>query len=203
MKKDKDLKKLMDYAEDYVVNLAEKRILIVSVCGKKINCTEIEFRKNNFKHLSGVDSSINANNFIEMLIDKRLSNKDWNYKKDGTTELKLKVFPEVLCIFKNARMIGIYKGNRIKLSTDLCVGGIYCYLGIAKYHNSKNNIYFPNTVISTNIKDDTNKQERIIAMFRKDKTDAQYKELTYLAKDIDFNYIKEQIKGYLSHDEYF
>lgn len=200
MEKDKDLKNLMSYAEKYSINLADKRILIVSVMEGNTYCREVEFRKNNFKHLTGVDSHIKANNFIEMLIDKRLSNKDWNYKKDGTTELKLRVFPEILDIYKQARMIGVYNGNRIKLSTDLCVGNIYCYLGIAsfkKYDKNENTIYFPNTVISSNIKTDTNKQERIVAMFRKNKKDSKYKELTYLAKDVDLNQLKTYIKEYV------
>lgn len=205
MKKDKDLKNLMNYAEEYSVNLADKRILIVSIMESNTYCREVEFRKNNFKHLTGVDSHIKANNFIEMLLDKRLSNQDWKYKKDGTTELKLKVFPEILDIYKQARMIGVYNGNRIKLSTDLCVGNIYCYLGIASFkQHSKNasTIYFPNTVISSSIKKDTNQQERIVAMFRKNKNDTKYKEMTYLAKDIELSQLTKDIKEYVFLDNF-
>lgn len=204
MKKDKDLKNLMNYAEEYSVNLADKRILIVSITEGNTCCREVEFRKNNFKHLTGVDSNIKANNLIERLLDKRLSNKDWQYKKDGTTELKLKVFPEILNIYKQARMIGVYNGNRIKLSTDLCVGNIYCYLGIAnfeKHDKNESTIYFPNTVISSSIKADTNKQERIVAMFRKNKNETKYKELTYLAKDIELSQLTKDIKEYVCLDK--
>ena len=183
-----------------------KNLLVVSAYKEQISLTSIEFNKNNYKHLTGVETTLSANKFMDALLGDRLSFDDWDYKNDGTSQLKIRALPQMVEFHKNARMIGTYSGNRVYLKSDMCFGGLYCYLGLVADKNNKNfieDIYVPNSLINGDIKKDTKNQERIIAMFRKDKTDAQYKELTYLAKDIDFNYIKEQIKGYLSHDEYF
>lgn len=190
----------------YKLNLMNKQLLVVSSCDKQISLVSIEFNKNNYKHLTGVVTSLSANKFMDALLGDRLSFDDWDYRKDGTSQLKIRALPQMVNFHKSARMIGTYSGDRIYLKSDMCFGGVYCYLGLVADKNNKNfsdDIYVPNSLINGNIKEDTNNQERILAIFRKNKKDIKYKELTYLAKDVDLNQLKKYIKEYVYFDKQF
>lgn len=181
-----------------------KNLLVVSAYKEQISLTSIEFNKNNYKHLTGIIASLSANKFMDALLGDRLSFDDWDYKNDGTSQLKIRALPQMVELHKNARMIGTYSGNRIYLKSDVCFGGVYCYLGLVVDRNNNNlteGIYVPSSLINGNIKEDTNNQERIIAMFRKNKKDTKYKELTYLAKDVSLNQLKKYIKEYVCLDK--
>ena len=203
-KKERDMKTLKECAFLYKLNLMNKQLLVVSSYDKQISLVSIEFNKNNYKHLTGVVTSLSANKFMDALLGDRLSFNDWDYRKDGTSDLKIGALPQMVELHKSARMIGAYSGNRIYLTSDMCFGGVYCYLGLMadeNKHNLKNGIYVPNSLINGNIKEDTNNQEKILAIFRKNKKDTKYKELTYLAKDVDLNQLKKYIKEYIYLDK--
>jgi hypothetical protein len=56
--------------------------------------TSVRFQSHNFLHFTGVSLStgINANNFYRAALNNRLSENDFSFKNNHTTELKLKVF---------------------------------------------------------------------------------------------------------------
>lgn len=203
-RKERDMNVLKECAFLYKLNLMNKNLLVVSAYKEQISLTSIEFNKNNYKHLTGIIASLSANKFMDALLGDRLSFDDWDYKNDGTSQLKIRALPQMVELHKNARMIGTYSGNRIYLKSDVCFGGVYCYLGLVVDRNNNNlteGIYVPSSLINGNIKEDTNNQERIIAMFRKNKKDTKYKELTYLAKDVSLNQLKKYIKEYVCLDK--
>ena len=203
-RKERDMNVLKECAFLYKLNLMNKNLLVVSAYKEQISLTSIEFNKNNYKHLTGIIASLSANKFMDALLGDRLSFDDWDYKNDGTSQLKIRALPQTVELHKNARMIGTYSGNRIYLKSDVCFGGVYCYLGLVVDRNNNNlteGIYVPSSLINGNIKEDTNNQERIIAMFRKNKKDTKYKELTYLAKDVSLNQLKKYIKEYVCLDK--
>lgn len=205
-RKERDMNVLKECAFLYKLNLMNKNLLVVSAYKEQISLTSIEFNKNNYKHLTGIIASLSANKFMDALLGDRLSFDDWDYKNDGTSQLKIRALPQMVELHKNARMIGTYSGNRIYLKSDVCFGGVYCYLGLVVDRNNNNlteGIYVPSSLINGNIKEDTNNQERIIAMFRKNKKDTKYKELTYLAKDVSLNQLKKYIKEYVCLDKGF
>ena len=97
-------------------------------------------------------------------------------------------------------MIGVYSDSRIMLKTNLCIGNIFCYLGVIKTDSItkfKNNVYVPNTAMNKDIRTEAKDLEKIIARYRKNKTDKIYQELTYLAK----GEVQEEIENKL--EEYF
>lgn len=199
-RKERDMNVLKECAILYKLNLMNKNLLVVSSYNKQISVASIEFNKNNYKHLTGVVTPLSANKFMDALLGDRLSFDDWDYKKDGTSQLKIRALPQMVEFYKSARMIGTYSGNRIYLKSDICFGGVYCYLGLIVDKNNKNlteDIYVPNSLINGNIKGDTSNQERILAIFRKNKKDTKYKEMTYLAKDVELHQLKKYIKEYV------
>ncbi|MGF0095743.1 PBECR4 domain-containing protein [Peptoniphilus sp. SGI.035] len=198
-KKEKDLKTIINSGNMFRKNLSNKSLLIISGSINAPNVNEIEFQNSNFLHLTGVVTKVNANNFMRMLEKSRIKISDWDYRKDGTTQLKLRILPDIVNIHNRAKMIGVYDKRRVFMSTDLCIGNTFCYLGLIKTNritNRNNNVYVPNTSIASNIISDTNSRERILAIYRKDKNKIKYDDLTYLAKGIDKQYIEEVFKNY-------
>ena len=77
-----------------------------------LNYTEVKFRSYNFLHFTGVTlrEGLNANDFYRYTLNKRLSERDFSFKNNHTTELKLKVLSTIMNIDTRARMIGNYIG---------------------------------------------------------------------------------------------
>lgn len=207
-KKDKDLKIIVDCGKKYKENLAGKQLLIISRKNETLSTVEIEFSLRNYHHLTGVKlrknpktkKPITTTQFINKILNERLQTKDWDYKEDGTTGLKLKILNDIVEIHKTAKMIGVYSDSRIMLKTNLCIGNIFCYLGVIKTDSItkfKNNVYVPNTAMNKDIRTEAKDLEKIIAIYRKNKTDKIYQELTYLAK----GEVQEEIENKL--EEYF
>ena len=199
-KKYNDLTVIKTAAKQYQENLVSKHLLVISQNkNKKVEVIEIEFNSSNFLHLIGVKTKLDPNNFFLKVVTGRLQESDWDYKKDGTTSLKIGIIKGVTEIYKNAKMVGVYNGNRIKLSTDVCVGNISYYLGLVRTKDItvfNNPIYVPNTAISYDIRKEISTQNKIVAIYRKDKNLKHYKEVTYIAKNINLNEIKKQIPQY-------
>lgn len=199
-KKYNDLTIIKTAAMQYQENLVSKRILVISQNkNKKVEVIEIEFNSSSFLHLVGVKTKLSPNNFFLKVITGRLQASDWDYKKDGTTSLKIGIIKGITEIYKNAKMVGIYNGNRIKLSTDVCIGNVSYYLGLVKTRDItefNNPVYVPNTAISYDIRKETSIQNKIVAIYRKNKDLKYYKEATYVAKNINLNEIKNQIPQY-------
>lgn len=205
-KKERDMHVLKECALLYKSNLMNKNLLIVSLYNKQFSLVSVEFNKNNYKHLTGVLTNLSANKFMDALLGDRLSFDDWDYRNDGTSQLKIRALPQMVNLHKDARMIGAYSGNRVYLKSDMCFGGVYCYLGLViDKHNKRftEDVYVPNSLINGNIKEDTNNQERIMAIFRKNKKDAKYKEVTYLAKDVNLHQLNAYIEEYVCLDKEF
>lgn len=199
-KKYNDLTIIKTAAMQYQENLVSKRILVISQNkNKKVEVIEIEFNSSSFLHLVGVKTKLSPNNFFLKVITGRLQASDWDYKKDGTTSLKIGIIKGITEIYKNAKMVGIYNGNRIKLSTDVCIGNVSYYLGLVKTRDItefNNPVYVPNTAISYDIRKEISIQNKIVAIYRKNKDLKYYKEATYVAKNINLNEIKNQIPQY-------
>lgn len=209
-KKEKDLQTIIDCGKKYKENLAGKQLLIVSNKKGTLSTTEIEFSLRNYHHFTGVklrknpitNRPITTTQFINKALNGRLQADDWEYRKDGTTGLKLKILQDIVEIHKTAKMIGSYADNRVMLKTDLCVGNVFCYLGVIKTNSTtrfKNNVYVPNTVINKDIREDVKELEKIIAIYRKNKTDKTYQELTYIAKGENRKDVENKIIKYLKN----
>ena len=79
-------------------------------------------------------------------------------------------------------MIGDYNSAMPKLYTEKLVGGVSAGMGFLSIGTS--NKYVPNTVLKVDIRNYVNKPAKVIAIYRKPKEDLEYREITYMAKNI-------------------
>ena len=112
---------------------------------------------------------------------------DFVFAEDGTTEMKLDVLPGLLTKNLTAKMIGDYQSDKPKLHTEKLAGGVTACMGFRK--NTPNTRYIPDTVLKDDIKKHTSGQVRVIACYRKPRAESQYSEITYLAKNIEWENI--------------
>lgn len=133
------------------------------------------------------EDEISALDFYNKCLDHKLSEFDFVFAEDGTTEMKLDVLPGLLTKNLTAKMIGDYQSDKPKLHTEKLAGGVTACMGFRK--NTPNTRYIPDTVLKDDIKKHTSGQVRVIACYRKPRAESQYSEITYLAKNIEWENI--------------
>ena len=134
-------------------------------------------------HFTGVSLStgINANNFYRAALNNRLSENDFSFKSNHTTELKLKVLDVIMNIDVKARMIGNYIGPHLELYTEKVTGTTTACLGLIQ----NNDYHIPNSVLSEDIRSIVPKPPgKIYAIFKKPTHSHFYTELTYKSPTI-------------------
>lgn len=144
-------------------------------------------------HLTGIKFKKGANlppdTFYTRCLSRRLSVKDFELSTDGTTEMKLRVLPKIVASESlSANMIGDYRDRKPALITDKLAGNIQGCIGLV-YDTGRNN-YAPNTVLNLDMRSSVINQQRIIAVYKKHKSDKFYSKLVYKAKNIDWSKIK-------------
>lgn len=146
--------------------------------------TEVKFRSYNFLHFTGVTlkKGLNANDFYRFALNNRLSERDFSFKNNHTTELKLKVLDTIMNIDTKARMIGNYMGPHLELYTEKVTGTTTACLGLIE----KDNCYIPNSVLSEDIRSIVPKPPgKIYAIFKKPITNTLYTHLTYKSQNMN------------------
>lgn len=128
-------------AISYKENLAGRSFLFVTADKHKVvRGLEVTFDSSNFLHMTGFKLSnkeIGANNFLSMCCDKRLSEMDFEFAADGTTEMKLRVLPDLVQKHLSAKMVGDYDITHPKLYTDKLAGSISACVGFVKREGSR------------------------------------------------------------------
>jgi hypothetical protein len=165
----------------------------------KSDYTEVQFRSHNFLHFTGVTprQGLNANNFYRFALNSQISEGDFSFKHNHTTELKLNVLDTIMKIDTSARMIGNYTGPHLELYTEKVTGTTTACLGLVQ----ANNCYVPNSVLSEDIRSIVPKPPgKIYAIFKKTIGSPIYTQLTYKSKDISITK-KCLPKGLLSQIE--
>lgn len=205
-------------AKQYKEQLVNRSLLFLCMDKHgKATAIEFTFDTSNFLHLTGLklvnrkrhgsgEGVISASDFYEKCLNHKLREDDFYFAKDGTTELKLDVLPSLLTKNLAAKMIGDFQSDKPKLLTEKLAGGQTACMGFVR--NSTSDRFVPNTVIKDDIRRHTLKTLRVIACYRKNRGDAQYGEITYLAKGIDweaveyppeYTYLKELLLAGSSH----
>lgn len=183
-------------AKQYQEHLEGRTILLLYQNKKTqtINSVEFSFYDRNFLHLTGFKLnkqyfSSPSNDSLAILFYKKclngkLSPEDFNFAPDGTTQLKLAVLPKLLTPNLSARMVGNAISNRPKLYTEKLTGGEKGCMGFVM--DKSINKYVPNTTLNEDIRECVEPVNRVIAVFRKNKDDTEYNEITYLAKKVNW-----------------
>lgn len=100
----KILEKAIDiYEKEYLNNS------ILYVYKDKFNelkAFEANFQKNNFLHLTGIETKLKASQFYDMIRKNKLNLNNFDLKKDGTTILKLNVICQFKLLLENPSYIG-------------------------------------------------------------------------------------------------
>lgn len=200
MKKREIIDIMYKSAQLFEQNLKNKNLLIIYGNVNLPKIIETRATDDNFLHLTGIEnvnSSVTPAKFYKNILDKKISENDFEIKKDGTTELKLKVLPFLMDITKHAKMLGIYNYRRPKLKTDKLIGNITASLGFIK----TGHYYSPNTVLNGDIRDDIEKSERVLAILSKDVKEKKYQTIESVAKKIDINLLLPKVAQSVLVDE--
>ena len=182
--KEQALQIIIECAKKYKENLLNRQLLFI--CSDKnnnISSLEVSFDASNFLHLTGVKvTDIAPLDFFTRCINSRLSIDDFEMADDSTTDLKLAVLPSLMTSNLSANSIGDYSGNRANLYTEKLAGSIKACMGFVTTNPSGR--YVPNTVLNIDMRNYIKNPLRILAAYRKMKTDELYSELVYKAKKI-------------------
>ena len=172
--------------KDYDKNLKNKNVMfIVENKERVISKVEVYFPKSCYYHLTGINlynkngKQVNSYQFYDLIHSERLNLQKYVIKrKDRTTDLKLEVLPQLMRIDRIANMVGNFSNDNLFLQTEKIAGNINACMGFIK--SSQLHTYIPNTVLKKDIRDITNNRGKIIAIFKKDRIEKSYKNITYL-----------------------
>ena len=190
------IKVVTECARLYKEKLVGKNLLFL--CMNKhggVNCLEFSFDASNFLHLTGFklnkrngSQPISAKQFYDMCLNHKLSPSDFEFAKDGTTPLKLEILPQLISKNLSAKMIGDYNSGKPKLVTDKLAGNTTACMGFIG--TAPTGRFVPNTVLKMDMRNSIKNQLRVVAVYRKEQSDAEYQEVTYRAKKIEWDHIQ-------------
>lgn len=206
MTKNQALGIITSAAQIYEEQFCNKNLLIVFGSPSHPQFIFTKGEPKNFYHLTGVE--INKQNilrdisdkstnpitvFYKKAINKMLAPDDFSFK-NSNTEQKLKVINQTLRISSNAVMVGDYNNCRINLKSDKLAGGQVSFLGLV---NDKG-YYVPNTIISDDIRKNSNNTERVLAVLSKKINEREYNKIEKVAKKIDIDRLIDTLKNDVS-----
>lgn len=194
MNKTEALKIILETAQYYHENLENQRLLFIYEKDKKLSHMEAIFISRNFLHLTGVkilNKKIKSSlMFYNLCLKNKLKISDFEFSKDGTTIMKLKILNNIIKISKSAKMIGDYTYSKKYLNTQKLVGNIFGAIGFIE----KDGYYIPNTLLNEDIRTITLSRGKILAILKRDRNKYKYKKIIYIAKNIRMEQLLENEK---------
>lgn len=167
---------------------------------------EAAFHRYNFLHLTGVrlnkSSTASAIHFYQKCLDKRLTEDDFTFAKDGSTGQKPDILESMMLIKKNVTMIGEFTDRGPKLFAQKAAGNVCGCIGFVQDRNTKLNV--PNTLLKKDIRDVTAQPVyKVFAVISKHYTDDKYSHLAKLDKSIDLKECQfaEEIENLIERDK--
>lgn len=185
-------------AKEYSNNLLGRNLLFVIMDKhKNVHTLEVQFGTRQFQHLTGLKTdNITSVDFFNRCLDQRLSEDDVAFAEDGTTELKLRVLPDLMRKNLSAKMVGDYNNLQPKLITGKIAGNVNSCMGFVV--DEKNNKYVPNTVLQGDIRDKVEQTYRIVLTYSKMITEEKYTEIVFASNKIDWDTLElPEEYGYL------
>jgi hypothetical protein len=158
---------------------------------------EVAFHRYNFLHLTGVklntSLTVSAIHFYEKCLDKRLTDRDFSFSKDGSTGQKLDILERMMGLKKNVTMIGDFTDRGPKLYSEKVAGNVCGCVGFVKDRNTGFNV--PNTLLKKDIRDVTaSPVQKVYAVISKGYMEEKYSVLEKLDKGMTLE------KSYFSED---
>ena len=179
------LRRTIECAKKYNDNLVNRSLLIISRNTKtdQNKFTELYFYDRNFLHLTGVDTDISASDFYSRCLNNNISLSDFELDSYGHSTLKLDILPSILNKNLSAKIMGNFKDGRPMLKSKKIVGNVTACLGF-DYDGSTNTLV-PRTALKSDIRNEIDGQEQVVAVFRRHIDDSIYTECTDKAKKAD------------------
>lgn len=194
MNKTEALKVILETAKYYNENLENQRLLFIYEKDKKLSYMETIFISRNFLHLTGVkiiNKKIKSSlMFYNLCLKNKLKISDFEFSKDGTTIMKLKILNNIIKISKTAKMIGDYNYSKKYLNTEKLVGNIFGAIGFIE----KDGYYITNTLLNEDIRTLTITRGKIIAILKRDRNEYKYKKILYIARNTRIEQLLENKK---------
>lgn len=104
-----------------------------------------------------------------------------------TTEMKMRVLPSLMKKNLSAKMLGDYNMSQPKLYTDKIAGSLSACMGFVR--DGGEGRFVPNTVLEGDIRTKVKTADRIIATYRKSRSEEQYSEIVFTAKKVEWEKI--------------
>lgn len=190
MKKDNYLNDIIKNARDYESGLANKVLLFVYRNKTGVNYIEAKFKKENFKHLTGVQTNLRPEEFFNNCINGNLS--PTSYQASPNTPLKLSVLPTIINLPTLSATISEYNNSRPTIQVDIIIAKHQSVLGLT---NNGGKYYYPKTVLKIpNLSSIMENQNPILLTYIRDinlkKTDY---EISFINKKYDITEIVKEI----------
>lgn len=193
MNKEEALQTMIKAAKLFQENLCGKKILVVFGDENRPDFVEIKANGENFVHLTGVATSVSAGDFYERLLGRRLSENDFNFKQDGTSQLKLSVIESLLSIKYSAQIFGDYNYGRPRLYTKKLMGNIAASIGFVP---AGKKYFVPNTILKGDIRDDiTRGKHKVLAILSKPSNAKEYEQIVKVGKKVSVDDVLHKISS--------
>ena len=147
---------------------------------------EVAFYRRNFLHLTGIRPNSkfisSAIHFYEKCLDKRLTENDFFFSKDGSTGQKLNILENMMKVKVTATMIGDFTDHGLKLYAEKAAGNTGACLGFVRDRNTGLNV--PNTLLEKDIRNVTDPVQKVFAVLSKGYREEKYSRIEKVDKSI-------------------
>ena len=174
----------------------------------RIHHIEVAFYDRNYQHLTGLElADVNGNvlhhqakNFYRKCIKNKLGIDEFQFKQDGTTNLKLAALDSLMDVSKITKITGDYNGGRPYLYVDKIMGGVNFCLGLSQ----EDDVYVPSSALLEDIKKLTDSPSQVLAILEKGISDNIYETVKHVAKGLNLNNLDlpDETKQLISLEKY-
>jgi len=208
--KEEARRKVLNCAKQYQNKLLNKKLIIIYRERKdnRIHHIEVAFYDRNYQHLTGLELvDVNGNvlhhqakNFYRKCIENKLGIDEFQFKQDGTTNLKLAALDSLTDVSKITKITGDYNGGRPYLYVDKIMGGVNFCLGLSQ----EDDVYVPSSALLEDIKKLTDSPSQVLAILEKGISDNIYETVKHVAKGLNLNNLDlpDETKQLISLEKY-
>ena len=178
-------------SREYKKQLDGRNLLVVfrDRSDNTVKFFETFFLPRNFQHLTGIEYCKNGNvirepvRFYNDCLDGRINENNIQFRKDGTTPLKLESLPKIISFVSSSKMTGLYNGARPMLAVDRLAGTTNYCLGFTR----EGKYYAPSSCLLEDIRNLTNQPSQVLAILSKNSDEMIYSKIRYVAKGLPFD----------------
>lgn len=163
----------------------------------KFEFFEMKCVRSNFLHLTGVETKIKALDFYKNLEKNRIPLSAINYKRNGTTKLKLQIFDRLPLLISTPVQVCFQDDFfTLKLEVDILLNKPVIdrkdiVLGLKQMENF--DFFVPASILKEEPQKIGKNFSRVLFILEKNKRDKKYSTIKYRVKDIEFNKILNSI----------